>query len=96
MESTIPARRHSDIALDYGFRAAAFLCFGRLALSPLQAAQGEVQQGVILTVKLLIRNSGKDLGCGFFFNFFQNIACDIKIKSYICIVNDTIQININH
>ena len=24
----------------------------------------------------------------FFFHFFENIACDIKIKLYICIVND--------
>ena len=23
-----------------------------------------------------------------YFTFFQNIACDIKIKLYICIVND--------
>ena len=24
----------------------------------------------------------------FFYHFFLNIACDIKIKSYICIVSD--------
>ena len=30
------------------------------------------------------------LGVRIFFNFFKNIACDIKIKSYFCIVNDKI------
>ena len=35
-----------------------------------------------------------DLG-GNFFDFFQNIACDIKIKLYFCIVNDIIQVNTN-
>ena len=32
----------------------------------------------------------------FFFKFFRNIACDIKIKLYFCVVNDIIQFNINH
>jgi len=34
------------------------------------------------------RIASSRLGLRNFFNFFQNIACDIKIKSYFCIVND--------